>query len=273
MKDYIILSNGVKIPKIGFGVFRTADGQECCDAVKNAIDAGYRHIDTAYSYGNETGVGEGIKASGIAREEIFVTTKAWNKHIRAGFTKEFFMESLQKLGLDYVDLYLIHWPVEGKSDAWKVFEELYEMGKIRAIGVSNFHKNHLDELMQTAKIKPMVNQIESNPVFNNQELIDYCQSEGIAVEAWSPLGGNGASILSNEALIKIADKHKKSPAQVIIRWNYQRDVVVLPKSATKSRIFDNYNIFDFELDENDMKEIFDINENKRSGADPDNFNF
>lgn len=271
--EYYVLSNGVKMPKVGFGVFKTADGEETINSVKWALEAGYGHIDTAYVYGNEKGVGEGIKQSGMKREDIFVTTKAWNAVIREGRTREVFHESLKNLQLEYVDLYLIHWPVDGRSEAWKIFEELYDQKKIRAIGVSNFHKHHLEELMETAQIKPMVNQIESNPMFNNHELIDLCQKQDILVQAWSPLGGNGTSMLNNETLINIGKKYNKSAAQVVVRWNIQKNVVPLPKSTNKGRINDNINVFDFQLDIEDMNIITQMNQNKRVGSDPDNFNF
>lgn len=267
------LSNDVKIPVIGFGVFQTKSGEETENAVKWALEAGYRHIDTAKIYGNEESVGNAIKNSSVKREDIFLTTKLWNEDIRQGRAKEAFYESLERLQTDYVDLYLIHWPVEGFSEAWSVMEELYKEKKIRAIGVSNFHKHHFDELMKTATIKPMVNQIESNPLFNNQELIDYCQGENIIVEAWSPFGGNGSTMFSNETLVEIGNKYNKSAAQVITRYHLQRGIVTLPKSANESRIKANIDVFDFELSDEDMKRIHDLNENKRSGADPDNFNF
>ncbi|MFI3326150.1 MAG: aldo/keto reductase [Clostridia bacterium] len=273
MSTYQTLSNGVKIPMIGFGVFQTKSGDETVNAVKWAIEAGYTHIDTAFIYGNEESVGQAIKESGIARGKLFVTTKLWNACIREGTTKEAFYKSLENLQLDYIDLYLIHWPTQGRNEAWKVMEELYEEGKIKAIGVSNFQKHHYEELMQTAKIKPMVNQIESNPRFNNDELIEFCKEQGIVVEAWSPLGGNGTSMLGNETLIKIGEKYGKSAAQVVIRWNIQKNVVVLPKSANKGRIAQNIDVYDFELTKEDMDTITELNQNTRSGADPDNFNF
>lgn len=258
---------------IGLGVFQAEDGEQSAQAVQWALEAGYKHIDTAYIYGNEKGVGQGIAKSGVKREEIFVTTKAWNEHIRQGTVREYFLKSLENLGLDYVDLYLIHWPVEGRIEAWKEMIQLYEEKKIRAIGVSNFQVHHLKELVEKTGFKPMVNQIESNPVFNNGELIAYCQSENIAVEAWSPLGGSETSILDNETLLAIGEKYGKSPAQVIIRWNIQRNVIVLPKSVKQQRIIQNYNVYDFALSDEEMQAINDLNQNKRCGADPDNFNF
>lgn len=270
---HMTINNGVKIPAIGFGVFRAENGDETINAVKWALEAGYRHIDTACRYENEEGVGEGIRQSGVAREDIFITTKVSNTAVRARETRQNFNESLQKMGVDYIDLYLIHWPVDGMNEAWAVMEELYTAGKIKAIGVCNFHKSHFDDLMKTAKIKPMVNQIESNPSFNNNDLINACKADGLVMEAWSPLGGTGTSMRLDETLINIGKKYNKSSVQVIIRWNIQRDVVVLPKSVTKERIIANLNVFDFELTAEEMEQIDALNKNIRSGSDPDNFNF
>ncbi len=269
----LTLSNGVQIPMIGLGVFKTQDGEETQNAVKWALEGGYRHIDTAKVYRNEESVGAAVAASDVPREDIFITTKLWNQDLRAGRYREAFEESLAALKTDYIDLYLIHWPVEGFEKAWPVIEELYREKKIRAIGVSNFHKHHLEALEKVATIKPMINQIESHPMMNNQELIDYCQQQGIAVEAWSPLGGNGTQLVLDETLVGIGQKYNKSAAQVIIRWNIQRNVVVLPKSANEGRIKSNIDVFDFELSEEDMAAINHMNQNKRVGSDPDNFNF
>jgi len=271
--DKIKLMNGAKIPSIGLGVFRSKEGEETFNAVKWALEAGYRHIDTAMIYGNETSVGKAIKASGIDRKEIFVTTKIWNDDIRNHRVREAYFESLKRLDLNYVDLCLIHWPAKGFQEAWTELEKLYNEGKIRSIGVSNFHVHHFQELESTMNILPMVNQIESNPRMNNQELIDYCQSNGIVVEAYSPLGGTGSRIFSNPTLMKIASKHNKSVANIIIRWCLQRGLVVLPKSVHKEYIINNINSFDFELSPEEMKTINELNTNTRSGADPDNFNF
>lgn len=272
--QYKTISNGVKIPVIGFGVFRAEDGEQTANAVKWALEAGYRHIDTACVYKNEEGVGRGIKESGVPREEIFITTKVSNASVRAGETEKNFNESLEKLGVDYIDLYLIHWPVDGKIEAWKTMEKLYTEGKIRAIGVSNFHQNHFDELLKEATIKPMVNQIESNPSFTNEALIEKCLADGLVVEAWSPLGGSlQTSVRTEETIIKIAEKYNKSAVQVIIRWAVQRNIVVLPKSVTKERIIQNIDVFDFELTAEEMSAITALNKNVRSGSDPDNFSF
>ncbi|MFI3226142.1 MAG: aldo/keto reductase [Clostridia bacterium] len=271
--EYVVLANGVKVPIVGLGVSRAKNGEEAINAIKFALQSGYRHIDTAWRYFNEESVGIAIKESGVPREEIFVTTKVANAAVRAGETLENFNDSLEKLGLDYVDLYLIHWPVDGMCEAWKIMEELYKQGKARAIGVCNFHQSHLDELMQVATIKPMVNQVESNPRFNNAELIKNCQAQDIAMEAWSPLGGGGTSMRTSEDIIKIGEKYGKSPVQVIIRWDIQRKVIVIPKSVTPQRLIDNINVFDFELSSEDMEIINSLNQNIRTGGDPDNFDF
>lgn len=193
----IQLSNGVPLPQLGLGVFQTPDGEQTVNAVKWALECGYRHIDAAKIYENEVSVGMGLKESGIAREDIFLTTKLWNEDIRKGRTKAAFEESLTALQTDYIDLYLIHWPADGFEQAWSEMEALYEAGKIKAIGVSNFQKSHLEQLDKTAKVQPLVNQIESHPYFNNQELITYCLSRNITVEVWSPLGGTGGNLLQD----------------------------------------------------------------------------
>ncbi len=269
----IQLQNNVEVPIIGLGVFRSNDGTETEQAVTWALESGYTHIDTAKIYNNEESVGTAIAKSSIGREKIFLTTKLWNEDIRQRRAKEAFQESLDKLQTNYVDLYLLHWPVEGRLEAWADLEELYNDGKIKTIGVSNFHKHHLEELFEQAKIIPMVNQIESHPYFNNQELIDFCQSKNIAVQAWSPLGGDGAPILKDEIIIKLAEKYNKTPVQIILRWNIQRNVIVLPKSVNKERIASNIQAFDFELTTEDMNTINNLNKNQRVGGDPDNFNF
>jgi len=271
--NYVQLNGGVKIPQLGLGVFQTPDGEQTVNAVKWALEARYRHIDTAKIYGNERSVGDGIKASGIARGDIFLTTKLWNADIRAGRTREAFEESLRALQTDYVDLYLIHWPADGFCEAWSVMEELFKEGKIRAIGVSNFHKSHLERLEKTAKQMPTVNQIESHPYFSNQPLIDYCFSWDIAVEVWSPLGGTGGNLLQDKTLVSLAEKYNKTPAQIVLRWDIQRNVVVIPKSTHRERIISNKAIFDFELSEADMAAINALNRNQRVGSDPDHFDF
>ncbi len=269
----ITLNNGIAIPQVGLGVFRTKDGEETINAVKWALEAGYRHIDTAAVYRNETGTGIGIQESGVKREDIFLTTKLWNDDVRAGRVREAFEESLKKLQTDYVDLYLIHWPADGFEKAWKEMESLYNEGLIKAIGLSNFHKHHLEKIDAIANVEPAVDQIESNLYFNNQELINYLQGRKIVVEAWSPLGGTGGHIVDDPVLAEVAKKHGKSPVQIIIRWHMQRGIVVLPKSTHKERIIDNFKVDDFELTSEEMELLNGLNKNQRTGSDPDNFNF
>lgn len=209
----IALNNEVLMPEIGFGVWRAEEGPETVNAVKAALANSYRLIDTAAFYKNEKSVGEAIASSDVPRDQIFVTTKVWNDDIRAGKTKEAFDKSLKLLGLDYLDLYLLHWPVEGWQQAWKELETLYRDGRVKAIGVCNFEQDQLEELLDLAEIKPAVNQIESNPLFANQDLINFCHGKGIAVEAWHPMGGRGSDLFENETLRDIGDKYGKSPAQ------------------------------------------------------------
>lgn len=264
------LNNGVNIPVFGLGVFRSA--AETKDAVKWALEAGYRHIDTAKIYGNEADVARGIKESGVDRKDIFITTKLWNDDMRQGKQREAFEKSLELLETDYIDLYLIHWPVKGVyNESWKIMEEYYKQGKIRAIGVSNFHEHHLDDLLSIAEIVPAVNQIECHPHLTQEPLIKYCNEKGIAVEAWSPLGGG--QLLSDSAINALADKYGKTAAQMIIRWHIQRDTIVIPKSTHKERIISNGQVFDFEISEDDMAYIAEMNQNKRVGSNPDTFTF
>ena len=269
----IRLENNVEIPIIGLGVFKSNTGSETEQAVLWAFESGYTHIDTAMIYQNEESVGTALAKAPLPREKIFLTTKLWNDDIRKHRAKDAFQESLDKLQTAYVDLYLLHWPVDGRNEAWTDLEELYNAGKIKAIGVSNFHKNHLEELFKSAKIMPMVNQIESHPYFNNQELIDFCHSKNIAVQAWSPLGGEGAPILKDETIIALAEKYNKTAVQIILRWNIQRNVIILPKSVNKDRIASNIQAFDFELSADDMNKINNLNKNQRVGPNPDTFDF
>ena len=269
----IALNNDVMIPQIGFGVFQVEDGPQTVDAVRTAIEDGYRHIDTASVYGNEASVGRAIAESGVDRADLFVTTKLWNDDIRKHRTKDAFQESLDRLGLDYVDLYLIHWPAEGWQEAWAAMQELYAQGRMRAIGVSNFERNHLAELLEQTDVLPAVDQVESSPTFPNQDLIDFCHGKDIAVEAWSPLGGTGGTLLTDQRLLDIGEKYGKSSAQVVLRWDLQRGVNPLPKSVHSTRIMQNIHVFDFELDESEMRIISSLDTGKRNGADPNNFDF
>jgi methylglyoxal/glyoxal reductase len=266
------LHNGVKMPWLGLGVYKVQEGDEALHSVMDAIKAGYKSIDTAALYQNEESVGKAIRESGVPREELFITTKVWNTDQRNDSVLEAFETSMQKLGLDYVDLYLIHWPVKEKyKQTWKVLEKLYKEGRIRAIGVSNFKEHHLEDLMSEAEIKPMVNQVELHPLHSQPDLRDYCKKHNIQIEAWAPLGQG--RLLENPVLQEIASSHHKSIAQVILRWDLQNEIVTIPKSVKQKRIIENAEIFDFTLNQSDMERINALNENKRFGADPDNFDF
>lgn len=272
--EYLELSNGVEIPQIGQGVFRLPDDEITIDAVLAGLEAGFRHIDTAAVYKNERATGEAVRRSGIKREELFITSKLWNDDIRARRTREAYSESLERLGLDYLDLYLIHWPADGFEEAWCEMEKLYKEGRVRAIGVSNFHLQHLEKLKKTASIKPFVEQIESHPYFNNQKLIDYLQKEKIVVEVWSPLGGSKTSCVRDDALLaELGKKYGKSTVQIILRWDIQRGLVALPKSTHKVYLKENLDVFDFVISDEDMQKINNLTRNMRIGSDPDNFNF
>ncbi|KAA0965042.1 aldo/keto reductase [Sporosarcina sp. ANT_H38] len=270
------LHNGTKMPWLGLGVFKVEEGQELINAVKTAITHGYRSVDTAAIYGNEVGVGQGVREAieetGIAREDLFITSKVWNSELGYASTIAAYEESLTKLGLDYLDLYLIHWPVAGKyKEAWRALETLYKEGRVKAIGVSNFQIHHLEELMKDTEIKPMVNQVEYHPRLTQKELQVFCQQQDIQLEAWSPL--MQGQLLDNTDLQEIADKYGKSVAQVILRWDLQNGVITIPKSTKEHRIAENASVFDFELTANDMKRIDSLNQNHRVGPDPDNFDF
>nr|WP_263324231.1 aldo/keto reductase [Neobacillus sp. Marseille-Q6967] len=270
------LNNGVKMPWFGLGVFKVEEGPELVNAVKAAIKHGYRSIDTAAIYENEAGVGQGIHEglleAGINREELFVTSKVWNSDLGFEETLAAYETSLQKLGLDYLDLYLIHWPVEGKyKDAWRALETLYKEGRVKAIGVSNFQIHHLEDLMRDAEIKPMVNQVEYHPRLTQKELQAFTREHGIQLEAWSPL--MQGQLLDHPDLQQIAAKYNKTVAQVILRWDLQNGVVTIPKSTKEHRIIANAQVFDFKLTEEDIKQIDNLNQNHRVGPDPDNFDF
>ncbi|WP_300768481.1 aldo/keto reductase [uncultured Bifidobacterium sp.] len=269
----IVLNNGVSIPQVGLGVFQNPDGETTVNAVREALSVGYRHIDTARIYGNESSVGEGLRQSGVARRDVFVTTKLWNEDIRQERTREAFLESLDRLGLDYVDMYLIHWPADHWQRAWEEMAGLYEEHRIRAIGVSNFQPHHLRELMTISSVLPAVDQIESSPLFANNETISFARSRHIDVEAWSPLGGTGGSLLSDPHLLALAAKYGKSPAQIVIRWHIQRGVIVIPKSTHAERIRENIDVADFALSSEDMAAIDSMETGTRVGADPDHFDF
>lgn len=276
LQDTTTLNNGVKMPWLGLGVFKVEEGPELVNAVKTAIKHGYRSIDTAAIYGNEEGVGkgiqEGLKEAGISREDLFVTSKVWNEDLGYESTLAAYETSLKKLGLDYLDLYLIHWPVEGKyKDAWRALETLYKEGRVKAIGVSNFQVHHLEDLMKDAEIKPVINQVELHPRLTQKELKAFCQDNNIQLEAWSPL--MQGQLLDNEVLKEIAAKHNKSVAQVIVRWDLQNGIMTIPKSTKEHRIVENVDLFDFELTQEELEVIDGLNQNHRVGPDPDNFDF
>src|SRR6478735_2473899 len=257
------LHNGVKMPWFGLGVFKVEEGPELVNAVKVAIKHGYRSIDTAAIYGNEEGVGkgirEGLKEAGISRENVFVTSKVWNADLGYDATIAAYETSLKKLGLDYLDLYLIHWPVEGKyKEAWRALETLYKEGKVKAIGVSNFQVHHLKDLMEDAEIKPVINQVEYHPRLTQKELQAFCEKHHIQLEAWSPL--MQGELLNNEVLTEIANKHNKSVAQVILRWDVQNGIITIPKSTKEHRIVENASIFDFELTKEEIERIDELNQ-------------
>lgn len=263
------LNDGRKIPMLGYGTWQIPDGQKVEECVFTALMDGYRLIDTAKIYENEIGVGKAIKraiASGIPREEIFVTTKIWNgDHDRV---EEAFEESLKKLGLDYIDLYLIHWPVIGKRIAtWKIFEKLLETGKVKSIGVSNFTIAQLQELMRNSKVVPAINQVEFSPWLYQKELLDFCNKNKIVLEAYSPL--TRGRMLGDPNLGDIAKKYDKSPAQIIIRWCLQHNIVLLPKSTDPVKIKENANVFDFEITDTDMKILDSMNQDMRFCWNPE----
>ncbi|MDC2863580.1 aldo/keto reductase [Bacillus sp. BP-3] len=265
------LHNGVKMPMLGLGVYKAKEGEEVKRAVQTALEIGYRSIDTAAIYENESGVGEAIREFGIAREELFITTKVWNDEQGYETTLKAFDTSLKKLQMDYVDLYLIHWPIRGKYvDTYRALEKLYEEGKVRAIGVSNFHIHHLKHLLENCQIKPMVNQVELHPMLAQFELRNFCQQEQIQMEAWSPLM-RGGEVFEHPVIQEIAKKYGKTPAQVILRWDIQSSIVTIPKSVTPSRIAENFHVFDFSLTEEEMCRIDTLDCNKRSGTNPEKY--
>lgn len=268
------LNNGITMPQIGLGTWLTKDGAEVEQAVAAALKCGYRMIDTAKYYGNEESIGRAIKASGIKRENIFITTKLWNADQGYESALKAFDESLERLGVDYIDLYLIHWPMPkvGKYiETWKAFEKLYADKKVRAIGVSNFTIETLQKLMDSAEIMPVINQIELHPKFAQHEMREFCKQHDIQVESYSPLM-HGGDILGDNAVQRIADKHHKTIAQVVLRWHIQNGLVVIPKSVNPDRIRENIDIFDFKLDDGDMRTIDSMDAGIRNNPDPDKFN-
>ncbi|HZG72687.1 MAG TPA: aldo/keto reductase [Chondromyces sp.] len=270
ISDTILLHNGVKMPYIGLGVYKMEDKNEAVSAIKAAIQNGYRSIDTAALYANEDSVGQAVRESGILREDIFITSKVWNTDQGYDSTLRAFENTMNQLSFDYLDLYLIHWPVSGKyHDTWKALERLYDEGTVKAIGVSNFNIHHLEDLMSKSNEKPVINQIELHPYLNQSELREYCARQNIAVEAWSPIARG--RLLDEPVLAHLAQKHGKTPAQIILRWHLQNNVVVIPKSVRAERIAENADLFDFELSLNEMLQIDALNKNERFGPDPETF--
>ena len=258
VEKFMLLSNGVKIPSIGFGTYKSGDDEETAKIIKNALNLGYKMIDTASFYNNEVGIGNGIKESGIDRKDIFIVTKLWNDDHGYDNTIEAFNKSLNNLQVDYIDLYLIHGPNKLNAETWRAIEHLYETGKVKAIGVCNFKVEHLEELKKTAKIMPMVNQVEIHPFSTKNNIINYCKDNNIKVVAWSPI--SRGRVLSNELMIDLSQKYKKSIVQIVLRWHMQKGVIPIPKSSNENRIKENIDIFDFEISSEDMKAIDSLDE-------------
>lgn len=279
MKTEFVMKNGVTIPAIGYGTWRTPDGETCVEAVKEAIAAGYTHIDTAAAYGNEASVGEAIRQSGVDRKDLFITSKVWNSERGYDKVMAAFNKSLELLGTDYLDLFLIHWPAnhtkydnwnEINLDSWRAMIDIYKSGKARSIGVSNFMVKHLTSLLET-EVPPMVNQIEAHPGHLWEDTIELCQKEGIVVEAWSPLGSG--RIIDNELLAEVGSHYGKSASQVSLRWLLQHDILPLPKSLNAGRMRDNLALYDFEISSEDMNRIDEMKNVGFSGSDPDEVTF
>lgn len=272
---YITLRDGNRMPQIGLGVWQASDGDETYNAVLAAIHAGYRLIDTAMVYRNESAVGRAIKDCGVTREELFITTKLWNSDQGADRVRPAIEASLKRLGLDYVDLYLIHWPTPARDlyvETWKALEDIQVAGLAKSIGVSNFRIEDLERLKTETNVLPVVNQVELHPRFQQRELREYCKREGIAVESWSPIGGSKGNLLQDETLGSIASHYGKTPAQVVIRWHLQHGLIVIPKSVHEQRIKENFDVLDFELSTEHMNQINALDSGIRSGPDPATMN-
>ncbi|CDR51561.1 aldo/keto reductase [Staphylococcus schweitzeri] len=268
--DVQILNNGYPMPSVGLGVYKISD-EDMTEVVNAAINAGYRAFDTAFFYGNESSLGSALKNSDVAREDLFITTKLWNDYQGYEKTFEYFNKSIENLQTDYLDLFLIHWPCEEDGlfvETYKAMEELYEQGKIKAIGVCNFKQHHLEKLMSETHVVPMVNQIEVHPYFNQQDVQDFCDCHDIKVTAWMPLMRN-RGLLDDPVIIKLAEKYEKTPAQIVLRWHLAHNRIIIPKSQTSKRIRENIDLFDFNLDLTEVAEIDALNRNARQGKDPD----
>lgn len=271
--NQVILNNKLEMPQLGFGVWQV-DNDQAAAAVSKALETGYTSIDTAMIYKNEAGVGQALKETNVPREDLFITTKVWNADQGYDNTLRAFDESLERLGLDYVDLYLIHWPTpefDQYVDTYKALEKLYKDGRVKAIGVCNFEAEHLQRLLDECDVPPVLNQIECHPYLAQTELKEFCAQHDIFIEAWSPLD-QGGEVLQDEVIQQIAEAHKKSPAQVVLRWHLQNNTIVIPKSVTPSRIEENFDVFGFELSEEEMNQIDGLNQNRRKGAHPNEMN-
>lgn len=272
LSDRTTLNNGIKMPWLGLGVYRMQDGQEVKNAIRTALEIGYRSIDTAAFYQNEAGVGQAIRESGLPREQIFLTTKVWNSDVRQNGVLQAFDESLRRFELEYVDLYLIHWPVPGAYlAAWKDLEKIYASGRAKAIGVSNFLVHHLDVLLQDCQIIPAVNQVEFHPYLVQPELLRYCHDRRIQVEAWAPL--MRGRVLAEPTILNLAEKYHKTPAQNVLRWDIQHGVATIPKSTHPGRMAENAQVFDFELAAEEMMAIDALDRGQRTGPHPDQVDF
>lgn len=270
LNEIQILNNGYPMPSVGLSVYKISD-EDMTKVVNAAIDAGYRAFDTAYFYDNEASLGRALKDNGVDREDLFITTKLWNDYQGYEKTFEYFNKSIENLQTDYLDLFLIHWPCEADGlflETYKAMEELYEQGKVKAIGVCNFNVHHLEKLMAQSSIKPMVNQIEVHPYFNQQELQEFCDRHDIKVTAWMPLMRN-RGLLDNPVIVKIAEKYHKTPAQVVLRWHLAHNRIIIPKSQTPKRIQENIDILDFNLELTEVAEIDALDRNARQGKNPD----
>lgn len=272
---HIKLNNGLNMPMLGLGTYKIGwTDVEVYNAIRTAIDLGYRHIDTATLYKNEASIGKAIRDSGVPREVLFVTTKVWGSDILSGNISKAFEISMELLDIDYIDLYLVHWPVKGKeADTWIEMEKIHATGNTKAIGVSNHLKHQLEEVLNVATIKPVTNQVEMHPYLPLDDLVAFCKDNDIVCEAWSPLGSRKIPLLQEPILKEIGDKYDKSPAQVVLRWDIQRGVVAIPKSSNEDRLAANIDIFDFELTDEDIKRITSLNKNYRTGAHPDLIEF
>ncbi|ANU27592.1 aldo/keto reductase [Planococcus versutus] len=271
--DFITLNNGLKMPQLGFGVWQV-ENDEATQVVAKALETGYTSIDTAMIYTNEIGVGRALKDAKVPREDLFITTKVWNTDQGYDNTLRAFDESLERLGLDYVDLYLIHWPTpefDDYVDTYKALEKLYKDGRVKAIGVCNFEIEHLQRLLDECEVPPVLNQVECHPYLAQKSLKEFCAKHDIYVEAWSPLE-QGGDVLKDPTVLKIAESKEKSPAQVVLRWHLQNNTIAIPKSVTPSRIEENFDVFDFELTEDEMESINALNKEKRNGPHPNEMN-